>query len=141
MDEAQAPTKQQIDESKKVIKKSIEWMFNWLKDGSFLLEEREDILKCYEALSLLINGTEEAFTHETNKSVRHGLAWIHYKLGVTPIKHKSLDDAMIARGILFTICTDLQKKIDEVEPPAVKPVEAPKGPYVMDLPMGAQATQ
>lgn len=140
MDEKSTPTQAQVDEGKKVIKKSIEWMFNWLKDGSYLLEEREDIIKCYGALSMLINGKEEDFTHEVNKSVRHGLAWLHFKLGVMPIKHKGLDDAMVARGILFTICTDLQKKIDEVEPPAPKAEEAPKKPYIMEIP-SAQATQ
>lgn len=140
MDETQTPTQAQIDEGKKVIRKSIEWMFNFLKDGSYLLEEREELIKAYEALSLVVNGKEENFTHEIKKQVRHGLAFMHYKLGVTPIKHKSLDDAMIARGILFTICTDLQKKIDEVEPPAPKAEAAPQKPYVIEVP-SAQATQ
>lgn len=140
MQETQAPTQSQVDEGKKVIKKSIEWMFNWLKDGSFLLEEREEVIKTYEALNHIMTTKEEDFTLEVKKSVRHGLAYLHYKLGVTPIKHKSLDDAMIARGILYTLCTDLQKKIEEIEPPEVKPEEPKKGPYVMEVP-GVQVTQ
>ena len=71
--------------------------------------------------------------HESNKVIRENLAWVHHKLQYLPTMPEEHQMHQAAIGVLFALCTDLQKKIEEVEPPEVKE-ELPKGAYVVDVP-------
>ncbi|MGZ3796479.1 MAG: hypothetical protein ACXVB1_08945 [Pseudobdellovibrionaceae bacterium] len=77
--------------------------------------------------------TQAELQHESNKVVRHSLAWLHWKLGTQTFFLEEAQEALQARGVLEAFCLDLQKKIEEVEPP-VKQEEPqePKKPYIID---------
>lgn len=80
--------------------------------------------------------TPEQTQHESNKVVREGLAFAHYKLSVTPMLLEEHEAATLSRNVLHALCLDLQKKIEVVEPPKPAPKnEAPKTPYIMEVPM------
>lgn len=77
--------------------------------------------------------TPEQIQHETNKFIREKLAWLHFRMGSFQFYLEEAQHALEAKGVLEAICNDLQKKIEEVEPPpAVEKEEAPKGPYIID---------
>ncbi len=117
-------------EFNKAAKESFTWILNYLRDSLFLIEERPALIGAHKAIQMLAVATEK--THEENKAIRDGLAWIHYKLTTTPHKQKSLDLAAQAAGVLFAICTEIQKKIELVEPPVVKEQTKASKPYVID---------
>ena len=77
--------------------------------------------------------TQEQIQHESNKIVRNSLAWLHFKMASQPFFFEEFTEAMQARGVLESICKDLQTKIELVEPPVVEEA-APKAPYVVDVP-------
>lgn len=77
--------------------------------------------------------SQEQMQHESNKTVRHSLAWLHFKMGTQQFYLEEVMEAMQARGVLEAICKDLQAKIELVEPPVVEE-EAPKAPYIVDAP-------
>ena len=83
--------------------------------------------------------TPEQIQHEANKFCREKLAWAHYKLGVTPILLEEAQIAQETRGVLAAYCTDLQKKIEAVEPPEAEVKPEPKAPYVIDATPAAQS--
>lgn len=71
--------------------------------------------------------------HESNKVIRHSLAWLHYKMGMQQFYLEEADEAKQARGVLEALCLDLQAKIEAVEPPPKEEKEEePKKPYVID---------
>ena len=76
--------------------------------------------------------TPEQAQHETNKFIRERLAWIHFRMQSIQFYLEEAQMALETKGVLEAICLDLQKKIEEVEPPVAKESEAPKGPYVID---------
>lgn len=78
--------------------------------------------------------TPEQKQHESNKFIREKLAWLHYRMGTFQFYLEEAQLALEARGVLEAFCNDLQKKIEEVEPPVVKDEEAPKGPYIVEVP-------
>lgn len=62
--------------------------------------------------------------HESNKVVRHALAHAHYILTnrVQWMKEEFVE-VMNTCAVLEALCLDLQKKIEEVEPPKVEEVK------------------
>lgn len=77
--------------------------------------------------------TQEQIQHESNKVVRHSLAWLHFRLGTMQFFLEESQEAIQARGVLELICKDLQAKIEKVEPPVVdEAASEPKAPYVID---------
>lgn len=76
--------------------------------------------------------TPEQIQHETNKFIRERLAWIHFRMQSMQFFLEEAQMALETKGVLEAICLDLQKKIEEVEPPVAKEPEAPKGHYVID---------
>lgn len=77
---------------------------------------------------------EQQKQHDSNKFVRERLAWLHYRLESMQFFLSEAQEAHEARGILAHLCEDLQKKIEEIEPPVVQE-EKPevKKPYMMDI--------
>lgn len=83
--------------------------------------------------------TPEQLAHEGNKAVRQGLAFAHYVLThQTRFMHEQFIDASNAVAVIFAVCEDLQKKIEQVEPPAPQP-EVSSKPWVIDAPQAAEA--
>lgn len=82
--------------------------------------------------------TPEQAQHESNKVVREGLAYAHYKLGVTPLLLEEHEAATLSRNVLHALCIDLQKKIEAVEPPPAPKKEEPKTPYIMEVPTAVE---
>lgn len=77
---------------------------------------------------------EQQKQHDSNKFVRERLAWLHYRMESMQFFLTEAQQAHEARGILAHLCEDLQKKIEEVEPPVVQPQDKdPKKPFVVDV--------
>lgn len=73
---------------------------------------------------------------DSNKFVRERLAWLHYRMESMQFFLTEAQQAHEARGILAHLCEDLQKKIEEVEPPVVQEEKIQfeaKKPFVVDV--------
>ena len=78
--------------------------------------------------------TPEQIQHESNKVVRENLAFAHYTIQTRQYLPEQFTDVTNCLNVLHALCTDLQKKIELVEPPTpIEPTE-PKAPYIMEAP-------
>ena len=137
-------TPEQIKASQKIVAESLKWCHRLINRTKFLLEEINEINKAFGAIELSYQPTENPppeQVHENNKKIRDGLAWIHFKLQTMAFEPKDFNKALQAKGVLYVICTDLQKKIEIVEPPPVKEATATTEPYVIDATPAQPAVQ
>lgn len=128
-------TPEQIKASQKIVADSLKWCHRFIERTKFLLEEVNEINKAIAAINLYYLPTENKTpeeTHANHKAMRDGLAWIHFKLQTASFEPKDFNKALQAKGVLYVICTDLQKKIELVEPPPPKEEAKPAEPYVID---------
>lgn len=78
---------------------------------------------------------EQMKKKEELKIIRHSLAWVHYKLGVSQFYFEEIKEAAQARGVLEAVCNDLYAQIIDIDPseaPKEEPKDEPKKPYVID---------
>lgn len=85
----------------------------------------------------------EQIQHESNKMLRERLGHAHYIMSYQcKYLPEQFDEVQKTLKFIAEVCQQLQERIEVVEPPAVKAEEAPKKPYVMDVPMqSSEATQ
>lgn len=86
--------------------------------------------------------TPEQIQHESNKIVRQALAHAHYLLNYQ-CKYMAEQFAEVAATIdvLKALCEDLQKKIEQVEPPVKAEANEMQAPYVMDVPVNLEVVK
>lgn len=78
---------------------------------------------------------EQMKKKEELKVIRHSLAWVHYKLGVSQFYFEEIKEAAQARGVLEAVCNDLYAQIIDIDPseaPKEEKKEEPKKPYIID---------
>jgi hypothetical protein len=78
---------------------------------------------------------EQMKKKEELKIIRHSLAWVHYKLGVSQFYFEEIKEAAQARGVLEAVCNDLHAQIIDIDPSEALKEEKkdePKKPYVID---------
>lgn len=79
---------------------------------------------------------EQMKKKEELKIIRHSLAWVHYKLGVSQFYFEEIKEAAQARGVLEAVCNDLYAQIVEIDPSEALAKEEskdePKKPYIID---------